>query len=257
MGMGDEVMASGHARRLHQQTGKRVVIVDRDRRPRWSEVWDHNPIIARERADDTVDLQHAPGVRPYLTGWDARTRTWSFNHDYRAVDLVGEIWLTPDERKRAAALVPAPFVLIEPNINPKNSVNKQWGADKWQQLVDGLPQIRWLQLDTGGPVKLQGVAMAKVPTYRDACAVLDRAQFYVGPEGGLHHAAAALGKRAVVIFGGFVSPRTTGYDTHINIVGDPVACGRMNYCGHCERAMQNIAVETVTAAVLKLAAATS
>lgn len=253
MGWGDEITASGHARRLHQQTGKRVVVVDRNNRPRWSEIWDYNPIIARERSVDTVDLQHAPGVRPYLLGWDAHTRTWAFNAEYRINDYVGQIHLTPAECELAASLTGGdPFVLIEPNINPHNSVNKQWGAENWRALVAMFPNIRWVQMDTGGPVRLPGVSLIRAPDFRTACAVLRSAQFYVGPEGGLHHAAAALGKRAVVIFGGFVSPRTTGYDTHINLVGDDQPCGRMDYCGHCERAMRQISVDMVAEAVLDL-----
>ena len=38
--------------------------------------------------------------------------------------------------------------------------------------------------------------------FRLACAVLNEADFYVGPEGGFGHVAAALNKKAVLYFGG-------------------------------------------------------
>jgi hypothetical protein len=51
------------------------------------------------------------------------------------------------------------------------------------------------------------------------------AALLISPEGGLHHAAAALGVRAVVIFGGFISPATTGYELHTNLFTGGQACG--------------------------------
>ena len=55
------------------------------------------------------------------------------------------------------------------------------------------------------------------PGFRDAAALLRGARAAVLPEGGLHHAAAAVGCRAVVLFGAFGDPRATGYAEHINI----------------------------------------
>jgi FkbM family methyltransferase len=59
-----------------------------------------------------------------------------------------------------------------------------------------------------------------------AAGVLSGASLLISPEGGLHHAAAALGVRAVVIFGGFISPATTGYALHTNLftAARPAGC---------------------------------
>src|SRR5262249_3229320 len=82
-------------------------------------------------------------------------------------------------------------------------------------------------------------------TFRDALCVLSLARLYIGPEGGLHHAAAALGVPAVVIFGGFNSPKATGYAWHSNIVAPGEPCGTVAYCLHCRDAMKSITVERV------------
>src|SRR5262249_52788187 len=82
-------------------------------------------------------------------------------------------------------------------------------------------------------------------TFRDALCILSLARLYVGPEGGLHHAAAALGVPAVVIFGGFSSPRATGYPWHSNIAAPGKPCGSIAYCAHCREAMASITVERV------------
>ena len=56
--------------------------------------------------------------------------------------------------------------------------------------------------------------------------MLSGARAAVLHEGGLHHAAAALGMPAVVLFGGMISPRNTGYDVHVNLaIDDPEALG--------------------------------
>jgi len=77
-------------------------------------------------------------------------------------------------------------------------------------------------------------------------AVLANAALYVRPEGGLHHAAAAMRVRAVVIFGGFIHPLTTGYPEHANIFKGSRACGTIGRrCPHCADAMRRISVQEV------------
>jgi ADP-heptose:LPS heptosyltransferase len=83
-------------------------------------------------------------------------------------------------------------------------------------------------------------------SFRDALGVLSLARLYIGPEGGLHHAAAALGIPAVVIFGGFNSPKSTGYPWQSNITGSSgEPCGSVAACWHCRDAMASITVERV------------
>jgi ADP-heptose:LPS heptosyltransferase len=96
----------------------------------------------------------------------------------------------------------------------------------------------------------------KTPTFRKALAVLQHAKLFMGCEGGMHHGAAAVGIGAVVLFGGFISPATTGYDFHANIfTGEGgVACGKIIDCEHCKQAMRAITVERVLGEARKLIA---
>ncbi len=74
----------------------------------------------------------------------------------------------------------------------------------------------------------------ETPTFRNALAILSKAKLFVGTDGGLHHAAAALGIPSVVIWTGFSSPRHLGYDTHRNIHDGSEPCGTFNsVCKHC------------------------
>ena len=77
------------------------------------------------------------------------------------------------------------------------------------------------------------------------------------PEGGLHHAAAALGTPTIVIFGGFISPRQTGYPHQVNLFTGGTPCGMRRRCDHCEQAMRRVAIEEVLVKARMLAAATA
>ena len=91
---------------------------------------------------------------------------------------------------------------------------------------------------------LADVDVIETPDFRHALAVLGLAALYIGPEGGMHHGSAAMGTPAVVIFGGFNTPRSTGYAWHENIaVGEP--CGSIEACWHCKAAMESISVDRV------------
>ena len=46
---------------------------------------------------------------------------------------------------------------------------------------------------------------------------MNKCDLYVGPEGGFGHVAAALKMKAVLYFGGWITPNAIGYDYHENI----------------------------------------
>jgi ADP-heptose:LPS heptosyltransferase len=92
----------------------------------------------------------------------------------------------------------------------------------------------------------------KTKSFRQACAVLERARLAILPEGGLHHAAAAFGTAAIVIFGGYISPAQTGYAHHVNLFSGGTPCGRRKRCPHCAEAMGRISAKKVFAEAASL-----
>jgi hypothetical protein len=250
MGYGDEIMATGMAKGLHRK-GKQAAFGD-GRRIIWSEqahqIFRGNPNVAPPGCERHRNLIWFAHYRHHRLYGDSKTGRWVWNEKFHATP--GEIYLTQDETiwaERAGT----DFILIEPNVKP-TAPNKQWSFERYQTLADGLradyPDLRIVQLLQAGGRPLQGVELLHSPGFRFALAVLARSALFVGPEGGLHHGAAALGKRAVVIFGGYISPVTTGYAMHINIY-DPAngtACGIAGqHCPHCRRVMDSISVELV------------
>ena len=251
-------MAAGCAAEEARLVGGRVAILDKNRNPRWSEVWENNPDIAtidQWRRDQAMGhIVNGPGCRPYITAWqrgpDMLKCVFSF---WRARDHRGRIFLSSAEEGagRAAVSKHGGFVVIEPNLARISNPNKQWPRERYQALVDELRDVEFVQLGPAGTELLHGVMHIETPTFRAACAVLSAAAAYVGPEGGLHHAAAALGVRAVVIFGGHTDPLTTGYPEHINLRGkqNRPACGNWKPCAHCAEAMDSISVSDVSDAL--------
>lgn len=253
MGYGDDLMATGMARGARAR-GKRIAFGDGKKiifGP-WSEpMFRHNPNIARpgdEGADDLEWIAHYKGHRLYNR---AANRRWIWNYGFRAIP--GEVFFSEAEQAMAASIEPG-FVLIEPNVPRQKSVaaNKDWGFRRYKAVAAILKRsgIRVRQFAFGD--RRLPVETIRTQSFRDALAVLSRAALYIGPEGGLHHGAAAVGIPAVVMFGGFIPPTVTGYDTHINLTGGASACGSLLRCEHCAEAMRSISVEKVVDSAKKL-----
>jgi ADP-heptose:LPS heptosyltransferase len=258
MGIGDEIMASGHARAVHRQTGKRVQIVDVHGRVRWSPMWDGLPWIAgpKESGDFEI-IRNAAQCRPYIA-YPFTIETGQKFTDWRARDHLGAIVLTEEEKREAQRLTAdiGPFVVIEPNLSMKANPNKQWGKERWQALAGRMIEEDFtpVQMAWGGPTVLCGAKQVPTPNFRLGAAVLALAQAAVLPEGGLHHAAGVLNVPSVVLFGGMISPETTGYPGHVNLVdsGPGSPCGKWRPCIHCRKIWTKLDPRTVMRALLEL-----
>lgn len=239
MGWGDEIMATGEARLLQERDPRPVAVRSATGKARWHPIFEGNPRLSRDGAGDVQWLHNWSGNRPYIAAY-SRTR-YTFR-SYRPPP--GEIYFSAAETQQGAR--GRGLVLVEPTIGPAAcSVNKDWGFARWQALIRLLPGVPWAQMGPSGTRWLEGAARLETADFRSAAAVLARALLYVGPEGGLHHAAAAVGTPAVVLFGGFNSPEFTGYDTHCNLHPGGTPCGQRLPCEHCRRAWEAITPDLV------------
>ena len=272
MGYGDEIMVSGEARRLQEADPDRrpVAVFGDNTHRRWSSLWEKNPRILPTSADlfdrsTYLKLVNGPGCRPYVDY--ARMRA-QFDSLFPGVPFTTKLrdhrlpwrytdWrATPGELYCVESLSPRGYIVVEPNPKANGNPNKDWGWNRWRALVAAAKWTAhpWVQLGPPGTRLLEGVAHIETPTFRDAAQVLSGAAALVTGDGGLHHAAAALGVPAVVIFGGISSPANLGYDAHINLwdAGDESPCGQWVPCGHCKAAMAAIKVETVAESTERL-----
>lgn len=258
MGFGDELIASGQARGLAQQ-GRRAAFGN-GMRIIWSKHAEHihqnNPNVAppgSENSSDLVWIKNYSGDRPYnRISSDRRRWIWK-KHTIKAP---GEVFFTSKELSFADQFsLPKPFIVIEPNVPRHKSVaiNKLWPLERYQQVVYVLRKrgFKIVQFVYGARnvSRIAGAYHISSPSFRHALAVMQRSRLFIGSEGGMHHGAAAVGIPAVVLFGGFISPDVTGYDTHKNIFVGGDACGSLTPCPHCRQAMLSITADQVIAEV--------
>ena len=208
-------MATAHARR--EYTGRKIAIGSADHRWYWSPVFDNNPIIAtpKEIRGGHVDwIVNSAGCRPYID-YDAmekpiKTAPRFFYNEIGPL-TPGEIYLSDE------STVTGQYIVVEPHVKDGCvSPNKSWGFDRFQSVVKSCPGIRFVQPDYGAAI-LEGVEPVVTKGFLNACSLIRDATGYLGNEGGLHHAAAAVDTPSVVIFGGYHSPKVTGYSNHINL----------------------------------------
>lgn len=233
-------MAAGAVRRAQLSDSRRVQIIDRFGAVRAHRLWDGNPRIAQSGEEgDFQRIVNGSGVRPYIVGKTDHRWTWR-----ECDNLSGELYLTPAETAFAEHFDVT--VIIEPDLKQGASPNKRWPY--WSEFVrlarkEGIAIAR---MGATATRMLPDVRFIATPDFRRACAILVRAKAYVGHEGAFHHAAAALGIPAVVIRGGYVSGRVTGYaGQHDLFVGDDLGCGMRTHCEHCAEAMRSITPEQV------------
>ena len=232
--------AKARGKRIAFGDGKRIIFSP------WSEqMFRRNPNIAHpgsERADDIEWIAHYKGSRLYNRPGSGR---WLWNEDFRPTP--GEIFFSDDELKFAEQ-AGAGFIVIEPNVPWHKTVapNKDWGEHRYNAVAQEMRRVGHNVIQLWHDASKRRVTSAlTVPSFRHSLAVLSRASLFIGPEGGLHHGAAAVGIPAVVLFGGFIPPTVTGYPTHANLTGGATACGKISRCGHCKQAMEAITVGEV------------
>ncbi len=266
IGWGDEIMVTGEAVRLECTRHFPLVVLGKDGKPRWHPIWDGNPRIYKPGTPFPKKfsvIRNHGGWRPYVV-YNCKEfhkqchnqtknlnvtnkKKWFFTPGWKTTK--GEIFCV------RTVITRDNYIVIEPHVKP-GFINKQWGWNCWQSLVDLLEDTNILvQVGPKGTKILRGVHFIETPTFIDACKVLAKAKFAVLPEGGLHHAAAALDIPSVVLFGGAHSPKHTGYDDHVNIADSlsPISpCGMRVPCNHCADAWARILPIDIANTVMEL-----
>jgi ADP-heptose:LPS heptosyltransferase len=244
VGIGDELMVTGLVRERQATDPRRVLIEYEKGRPRWCELWDRNPRIAKAgQLGDFQTLRPRENyLRPYCSAKSEKQWTWKA---YRPP--VGEIYFAPHEK--AFGKLNEKKILFGPSLKHGASPNKQWGVERWMKLALLLAGSGDLaQCGVEEQYSLPGVSFIPT-TIRQAAALVASARLVICGEGALHHIAAAVGTPAIVIYGGYISPESTGYDGQVAFFrGGGLGCGMRVPCAHCAAAMASITPEEVAEA---------
>lgn len=242
MGAGDWLMAAGEARAIHERIGQNVVIVDRNGRPQWVDLWRGVPYILPCAEPGCAKVVSGSGVRPYIISKTSLRWKWK-----PYTPKPAEIRFNLDEQSLARDH--AGRVMIEPNVKDIGHRNKAWPWDRWQALVREFPAATFVQCGPEGARLLDGVRQVVTKNFRDALAVLSGSRALVTTEGGLMHGAAAVGVRAVVLWSEYIAPANTGYSMHVNLRHAGAGCGKRINCPSCRASMDAITVGEVREAL--------
>ena len=226
-------------------------VVGDGKRAFWDSVFENNPKIAKtlEPGERFAWVNNIPMNRPYIES--VTPERFVYREDFRA--RPGEIYLTPEETRDKGD-----YILIEPHTKDKfTGPNKRWPWERWCEVVGSL-SYDFVQTGPEGTEALPGVRRIVTNTFREALSVLSGARLLVTTDGALHHAAAAMGVPAVVIWGGAASPVNLGYDSHVNLWHGAVPCGtHSRVCEHCREALDAVTVKEVTDAISAVYQATN
>lgn len=250
MGVGDVLMSMGEARKAHKSNGLPVLIVDTGGRPVKSDLFNGVRYISstgRFGGKPFTRITNGPGQRPYIKTKTAAKWTW---RPYKPIPA--ELVFSAEEKAFAE-----PFrgmVMIEPNVKANGHDNKAWLPMRWAELTKALDHLPLVQCVPTPTTPHPSVDVLKVltPNFRLAVAVLSVAKAFIGTEGGLHHAAAAVGTPAVILWSEFISPSITGYSTMVNLRHAGKPCGNRIACAGCRRSMEAISVNEVTTALKEI-----
>ena len=274
MGYGDSIMVTGFARLAKEKyPNLQIVIGDKESSNiANSIIFKNNPNITNPKEIDPsinkVWIENYPGKRPYIKYVDDKKYYW--NPNYRPVK--GDLFFDEKEKNLAYSIFEKikekylskfnnknkKIIFIEPSrkeknykdpnlLNTQGEYNRDWGKDNWNKFIKLYnDRVFFVQSLHENSDYFDEIYTFK-SDFRNACAVLQHCDTFIGWEGGFSHAAAALNKKAVVLFGGWIHPNTIGYKFHSNIYidieGSP--CGMRNKCQHCNECRNRIKVEDV------------
>jgi ADP-heptose:LPS heptosyltransferase len=178
-------------------------------------------------------------------------------YGFENVELKCELYLTEDELWRSEVF--KGWIVIDPDTKDEYTVNKRYPTSKWQHVVDVLNAEGHHVVQVGRKTSnlLRGVMdCTGQTTFREAAAIIKHAKLFIGSEGGLMHAANAVGTSAVILVTGFLHPRMTCYPENKNIwIGkEHGPCGMKIRCQKCfAECMKHDEMEIVAAAKEMLA----
>jgi len=255
MGYGDEIMASGHARDEHAKLADstmKIALCGERSTIRYHELWEGLSYILQpgdqERGVKYVRVRNGPNCRPYIQYPFTRKTGWRWA-DWKAQDHVGELSIEPYAQPGRDLAESGDFYVFEPNTKFNASNNRRWPWGQYMEVARQLrDDVKLVQLTYSKQRPMKGVESIECD-FRTACGFIAASKGLLGSDGGYHHAAAALGVPAVVIFGGCTSAEHLGYPNHFNIVSDlpGTPCGSWLDCDHCYKAMTGISPDQVVA----------
>ncbi len=280
MGYGDDLLITTLASKIKKQNPERQIIIGdaKEQRAYHSPIYDNNPYISDcrnlKKTKPTQIIDYHTRNRPYI---DYKYTTNSKYIWRKFKPQPGQLFFSSEEKSEAKKIVSSAkdywknnysknykkIIFLETSSTKINSrqfaqkhKNLDWGEYNWINLINKIKKDYLIIPSVHQETKNNfGIFKPNKMSFRLACAVLNETDFFVGSHGGFGHAAAALNKKAVLYFGGWISPETMAYDFHENIYFKHKLspCGEFgSICNHCEEARKSISVNTFLKYIYKI-----
>ena len=273
MGYGDEIMITGYAKILKQKYPEHQIVAGNKKSGVISDspIFNNNPNIkkfAEVKNMQTIWIESYSGNRPYFIKETEDKYYWNAKHRVK----IGDLFFSETENKFASNILTSAkqwwhernnhiyknIIFVEPSRikTTKNnaSINRNWGSEKWVSFINmHKDKYLFLQSILQDSDLIDNTYKFK-SGFREACAVLNQCDYVIGGEGGFTHAAGALNKKGLFIYGGWIDPKITGYSNHkniyIDIEGSP--CGMKIYCEHCKKCNEIMTVDMISKNFLEM-----
>ena len=148
--------------------------------------------------------------------------------------------------------------IISINTSSKEP-SKNWMAHYWEELLDKLSKdFTIIQLGNENEITFENtVRFAGKLNLRESISVIEQCSLFVGGASFLMHAAASVGVKSVIVYGGRETPFNSGYEENINLF-EKIECGPCwihqedgEFCTKEMSCMKNISVNLVYSAIIK------
>jgi len=214
---------------------------------------------ARSIQPDRIVWKDEPNaVAAILEGFPAHERP-----PLRHPQPPGSLHALDPERHKAATLLasknlePGSYVIIEPDTNREWFGDlRAWPWENWQSLVDKLlednPSRRIVQTGVCSEPLRNVVDLRGQTSFREAAALIESSALFIGTEGGLMHAAGAVGAASLIIWSGVTEPTFAGLpDQHVILFNrlECTPCGYRNICPYDKACIRGISVNQVYTAM--------
>ena len=255
MGTGGDLMWTELARLLHKRYKKKVCFLERNGTVRKPAVWINNPNISFSKKGchliKRTDYKKLPekmtGVKEIWNTSQHIIKSRCNFYGIKKLKIRCHMYFTKEEEQYIESIVatlPKEFIIIEPHSKTNWINNKLYPFEKWQSIIDALyNEIPIVQMSIPGNKVLNNVINIgdKIRNFREASLMIKYAKLFVGSEGGLMHAASAVGTENIIIFSPMFDPTFTKYNNTEAIwvhTEEHTNCLKKN-CIDCRKVMEN------------------
>lgn len=213
-GLGDNLLLSAILPPLRGKYPKHKIIVESKR---WPQLFKNNPYV------DWVTNKHFKTTKRHIKPKYRITQNTENSIYEQIADHIGlkeklfpELYIEPSEIPNIES---KDYIAFCPCGKRGFSANrKEWGLENFQKVIDNLSlEIDFVQVGLESDPLLKNVVDMRKLSIRETAGLIKNARLFLGLEGGLMHVAKAVDTPAVIIYGGAVDPKFSGYEENENI----------------------------------------